>query len=80
MAWWYLELTATGDGKPIRSASYARAQRLVLALAFGCFDEGVARTKLAILAALLWWYCFLVLFICLITTDIHGGNLVMVLK
>lgn len=33
MAWWHLELTGP--------RALARAQRVVLALAFGCFDEGV---------------------------------------
>ncbi len=34
MAWWHLELTGP--------RALARAQRVVLALAFGCFDEGVS--------------------------------------
>eukprot|EP00435_Cladocopium_sp_Y103_P027388 s1951_g6.t1 len=42
MAWWYLELTAAdADAGQQSSWNVARAQRLVLALAFGCFDEGV---------------------------------------
>lgn len=42
MAWWYLELTAAdADAGQLSSCNVARAQRLVLALAFGCFDEGV---------------------------------------
>ena len=42
MAWWYLELTAADADAGQQSSNVARAQRLVLALAFGCFDEGVA--------------------------------------
>jgi hypothetical protein len=46
MAWWYLELTAAdADAGQPSSCNVARAQRLVLALAFGCFDEGVALKK-----------------------------------